>query len=896
MAENLFERAKYVGASCIRQWLPDGRQNGDEWICCNPIRVDNSEGSFSINLKTGLWADFADSQAAGRDAVDLYAYLNRDRLEAKARSYKNLYGGLQAEAAKEILEKHDPSYFPGASDDFSPPKNNDQKKANFWAEYVEEKRGVKTPPPDDFSWYEKQWGKAEKTWRFTRDGRTVMAVCRFRDQAGKKEDRPFTIWSKESESRWRSKVPSEKYVIWNQDELKNRPNDPVLLFEGQKAAEVLSHVMTGYVCIGWFGGVNAIDKQDWSVLVGREVWFPFDGDAPGRKAIAKMAEIAAQHNFVLHPVYPPLSVPRGWDLADAVDEGWTAERIQEFLNTKMPIATAENNIFIDDDDSYQLRVLGFTGEHIAIYPYGQCRVVRVKPAGLTKAVLIGLQDKIIWQSLFGHDKGINWDDAQNYLIRKAESLPVFNSNCVRGAGAWNDAGELILNDGENIIRGAKKLPLWKNNSEYIYEKSKSIPYASVSPNTASQCEVLMDILNLISWKRQNLDRLLIAGWILLAPFCGALKWRPHLWITGAAGSGKTWVVGQLLLPMVAKEFGVHGKGTSTAAGVRNELDGSALPFVMDEMESDNQRQAETIEQILRLFREGSGGSDSATLHGGDGGAKHWNFVSMGAFASIGAAMKHGADKSRFVIVDMTTDKKMTEEIRARRFKMLEKLQAETVTQSYARGFVSRTISIWPQVVAAIDVFVSSVSDLLKSRRDGDRIGTLLAGSWMVTHDTAPTAAEAAQFVSTLGIESMSTESLVSSDEVLCFEEIMAAKIEMDSTSSRRTIGSVLHIWYRNQINFMENADDDYEKLTLAEIKRALEQYGIKIKTETGRLYIARNHPAIKRILRDTAWAFNYDDVLKRMPSCAELSRTPSRFAGIQYRFLDLDAEKIFGND
>ena len=29
----------------------------------------------------------------------------------------------------------------------------------------------------------------------------------------------------------------------------------------------------------------------------------------------------------------------------------------------------------------------------------------------------------------------------------------------------------------------------------------------------------------------------LAGWTTLAPICGALQWRPHVWLTGASGSG-----------------------------------------------------------------------------------------------------------------------------------------------------------------------------------------------------------------------------------------------------------------------------------------------------------------------------------------------------------------------
>jgi len=60
----------------VRCWLPDGRQEGSEWVARNPRRADRNLGSFKINLCTGNWADFATGDKGG-DAISLLAYLRR---------------------------------------------------------------------------------------------------------------------------------------------------------------------------------------------------------------------------------------------------------------------------------------------------------------------------------------------------------------------------------------------------------------------------------------------------------------------------------------------------------------------------------------------------------------------------------------------------------------------------------------------------------------------------------------------------------------------------------------------------------------------------------------------------------------------------------------------------
>lgn len=62
----------------VRQWLPDGRRDGNEWVARNPLRADRRPGSFKINLLTGKWADFATGDR-GSDVVSLVAYLKGTR-------------------------------------------------------------------------------------------------------------------------------------------------------------------------------------------------------------------------------------------------------------------------------------------------------------------------------------------------------------------------------------------------------------------------------------------------------------------------------------------------------------------------------------------------------------------------------------------------------------------------------------------------------------------------------------------------------------------------------------------------------------------------------------------------------------------------------------------------
>jgi hypothetical protein len=60
----------------VRRWLPDGRREGAEWSCRNPMRDDRKPGSFKVNLNTGKWGDFATGERGG-DLISLASYLFR---------------------------------------------------------------------------------------------------------------------------------------------------------------------------------------------------------------------------------------------------------------------------------------------------------------------------------------------------------------------------------------------------------------------------------------------------------------------------------------------------------------------------------------------------------------------------------------------------------------------------------------------------------------------------------------------------------------------------------------------------------------------------------------------------------------------------------------------------
>ena len=72
--QRMADAALRVADNLLSDWLPDGTRKGKEYWPTNPVRGDRKPGSFSINLHTGKWNDFASGDKGG-DLVSLLAYL-----------------------------------------------------------------------------------------------------------------------------------------------------------------------------------------------------------------------------------------------------------------------------------------------------------------------------------------------------------------------------------------------------------------------------------------------------------------------------------------------------------------------------------------------------------------------------------------------------------------------------------------------------------------------------------------------------------------------------------------------------------------------------------------------------------------------------------------------------
>ena len=121
---------------------------------------------------------------------------------------------------------------------------------------------------------------------------------------------------------WRWKGPRRPRPLYGLDRLAERPDAPVVIVEGEKAADAAAARLPGYICMTWSGGCNAVGQTDWTPLTGRFVVLWPDADAEGRRAMGEVADRLSEIGACgIGIVEVPESFPTKWDLADPLPDG-----------------------------------------------------------------------------------------------------------------------------------------------------------------------------------------------------------------------------------------------------------------------------------------------------------------------------------------------------------------------------------------------------------------------------------------------------------------------------------------------------------------------------------------------------------------------------------------------
>ena len=325
----------------LRQWLPDGVMKGAEWVALNPTRNDRAAGSFSVDVSTGKWFDFATGDGGG-DVVSLFAYLK---------------GLAQVEAARTLAE----TYGYGEHKDLPREQKSQTQKdkrtitpifpvpANAPA-LDHRKLGMRKPP--------------SLTWPYRdAENRLLFYICRWDIEGASgersKDIRPVSYCDVgDGKYGWKLRGMPAPRPLYRLPELVAAPDADVLITEGEKACDAAAVLFPELVTTTPAHGAMSPHQTDFSPLAGRSVIVAPDHDDAGRTFADTVASLAWHAGAASVQLMPPDrlgewiwngtshcprkdSIPPGWDLADALAEGWTANAIVSIarevnLTTEVP--------------------------------------------------------------------------------------------------------------------------------------------------------------------------------------------------------------------------------------------------------------------------------------------------------------------------------------------------------------------------------------------------------------------------------------------------------------------------------------------------------------------------------------------------------------------------------
>lgn len=154
------------------------------------------------------------------------------------------------------------------------------------------------------------------------------------------------------ERRWIVLPFPKPRPLYRLDALAARPDAPVLLVEGEKTADAAQALLPSMVATTWPGGAKAYHLTDFTPLRGRRVIGVPDADKEGRdafdgrmttrgKRIPGILELLSGLGADARRVEPPADLPEGWDLADALADGWSQIKAEHWIKANRQQAIAD---------------------------------------------------------------------------------------------------------------------------------------------------------------------------------------------------------------------------------------------------------------------------------------------------------------------------------------------------------------------------------------------------------------------------------------------------------------------------------------------------------------------------------------------------------------------------
>lgn len=440
---------------------------------------------------------------------------------------------------------------------------------------------------------------------------------------------------------------------------------------------------------------------------------------------------------------------------------------------------------------------------------------------------------------------------------------------LRGVGCWaDDAGRLVLHCGDVLLRPGEGSSLPGVIDGNVYERRMAMPRPAGGRQDGAIGAELLDLFERWAWSEPELAPQLVLGWLAAAFLSGALTWRPMLWVTGTAGTGKSTlqeIMRNLLGPWLVSS------SDASAAGLWQRVGCNAQPVALDEIEADESN--ERANQVIKLARQASSGG--LVLRGGsDHQGAAFTARSAFLFSSIYLPPLRSQDLSRITVLELG---KLDPDAPAPR------LDAKAAAAMGAR-LCQRCLDSWAALPEHLDAWRRALTGTGFDKRGADQWGALLALGHLMGHDALPDEDELGRAVHlAMRLAKLDQAVQTQSDPDACLLHLATSLVPQWRAGERSTVGHVALV------------AKDYEVRTASGLamggdaqaaQRALSTVGCRVVLEEKHwwLAVANTHAELGRIYERTHWAGRsgasgvWRQALLRLPF-ARPAPKPIRFGG-----------------
>jgi hypothetical protein len=531
--------------------------------------------------------------------------------------------------------------------------------------------------------------------------------------------------------------------------------------------------------------------------------------------------------------------------------------------------------------------LGVLGAKCVVLSELSKNVVKLSPSELKEMGLKTLCGALWCDENYSsfHPKKEEWffDHRQlaSDIIRDCQAKGPYVESYERRTGVW------LGKDGQLLVNGQK---LWSSKGEVlehgihdgrVYPAGGDVGFNMSTPEASEQeVQQILQAFGGVMW-RHPLGAELILGFLGGAFVSSALRHRPHLLLTGAAGVGKStalemakWLLGPL---------GYASTGPQTMAAYYQALGGTSRAALLDEFEADptkgHAKDTFDIARISYSLQEG----DEGIVRGTPGGtAKSYRFYTPFMAAGVSPGKMQPADISRWVVLEAMSRKGDA--------KQLSETEAREIGPRLARLFIAR----WSVYQASEKVVRKCILAAGGDGRMADTIGTLLASYWTFVSNQPATEDDANVLVEMLDIKAR-IELHSETDEKRCLDSMMSKVMPFKLMEGQCLVTRSLSI-AQAVARVCENPTGN------PEIMARLSQLGLRVVMQKGKwqLFVVNSpeHQELRKVFAGTKWSTGgWAVVLRRLPGGEESTqRIGAGFGAAKVTVFDVPTDLTSAND